>query len=104
MKNKIFVGLTALLLGTGFASQAHAGVSIQIGLPLPPLPRIYLPGVVIAPPAPCPPPVVYAPPAVVCRPPVAHCAPPVVYGVPYRHRYIYAPHRHGYGYGHRRCD
>src|SRR6185436_5755220 len=118
MKIKLFVVLTAMAIGTGVLSQAHAGgVSIGIHLPLPPLPPLPLPGFVVAPP------VAYAPapcaPTVVVRPPVAYCPPAVVaYPRPYyRPGYVYGRpvygygrgygHGHGYSHGHggyRHCD
>lgn len=90
--------LAAVLLGTAAASQA--GVSVHIGIPLPPIPRVIFghPAPVVVAPGHCLPPVVVAPP----------CGP--VYGYPHGHythnhghRYYRHGHytSHGHSYGHR---
>ena len=83
--------LAAVLLGTAAASQA--GVSVHIGIPLPPLPRVIFghPAPVVVSPGHCLPPVVVAPPY------------GPVYGYPhghYNHGHRYYRHGHHGGYGH----
>src|SRR5688572_9708643 len=87
LRMKKILLLTTVILGTAAAS--HAGVSVHIGIPLPPLPHIVIgrasPPVIVH-----EPPVVYAPPAPVVVHPPMYCAPPPVVYLP-RPRIFHAP-------------
>ena len=88
--------LSAVLLGLGAASSSYAGVRLDIGLPLPPLP-----GVVIRPPHIWAPPVVVAPPSLSFGFPGGYdnCYPGGYYGGYYGRGGYY-----GHGWDHRRYD
>jgi hypothetical protein len=98
MKTKILLGLAVVGI-SALATQAKAGVSVgfHFGLPIPPLPV----PVIVAPPVPCAPPVVFAPAPVVVAPapcpPRVIVAPPVFYrpAIVVPHAYVYR-HYHGY--------
>jgi hypothetical protein len=101
MKTKLWLGVAAIGITSAFTAPARAGVSFDIHIGFPPLPRV-----VIAPPPVCAPPVVVVrPPVRYCEPPpVVQCAPPpVVYCPPppmvvYPPRYV--PQGHSRYYGH----
>jgi len=93
LRMKKLLLLSSVLMGAIPASWAGVHVSVGIGLPIPPLPRVIIsaPAPVVV--APAPPPCEAGPPVVVAPPPVV-VAPPGYYYYPryYPYRYGYYPH------------